>query len=196
MHTYEPSWLGMDLDLWLKLLSLLGTALLWVLERRRKPRLHAFFIHATGHLLPGNPNPVHVNTHSLQVRNAGYAPALNVRVTHAFFPANTNIKVWPAVPYTTLPNPPNGNEMLFERLRPREQLSISYLYAGGPGGNTFDQFGTMVRFDEGTAEFFPIQHARLVPRWTRMLIYYLLSAGLVLTLYLLLKAAVFFFVLA
>ncbi len=187
-------WLGLDLDLWLKLLSLLGTAFLWAVERRKKPRLQAFFTHGAAHAIaPPGAAPVHLNTHSLQVRNAGYASAVNVRITHTLFPQHTTIQVWPQVPYTTVPNPPNGNELVFDRLRPKEQLSISYLY---PGGATYDQFGTNVRYDEGMAEFFPIQHARLIPRWGRLLLYYLLSAGLVLSIYLALKAVVFFFVIA
>jgi len=189
MTEIPSQWLGIDLDTWLKVASLLGAVLVWLLERRRKPRLQAFFTHGAAHQVPvPQGQPVHLNTHTLLVRNAGHAPATNVRITHAFVAAHTAIQVWPQIPYTTSPNPPHGTEMLFERLRPNEQLSISYLY---PGGTTYDQFGTMVRFDDGFADFYPIHHARLVPRWMRLIVYYLLFAGLVLTIYVALKAAIY-----
>jgi hypothetical protein len=190
--TIPSDWLVLDLDSWLKLASVVGTILLWLWDRRRKPRLHAFFTHGASHQLAAaqGQQPGVINTHVLLVRNAGHAPAINVRITHALYPQHTAIQVWPAIPYTSIPNPPGGNELVFERLRPNEQLSISYIY---PGGTTLDQFGTMVRFDEGFAQFFQINHARLVPRWARLIVYYLLLAGVTLTLYMVLKVILFTF---
>ena len=192
MHL-DLQWFGVDADIWLKALSLVGAAFVWLWERRRVPRLEAFFTHGAAHAIPSQQGPIAYSTHALVVRNMGYAPAVHVRVTHSLIPQNTTIQVWPQVPHTTLANPPNGSEIVFERLRPKEQIQLSYLYPSGP---TIDRFGTMVRFDDGAAEWFQIQHARLSPTSIRMLVYYLLFAGLVLTLYLVMKAAVYLFVVA
>jgi hypothetical protein len=188
----QVGWLDLDLDTWLKLLSLVGTFIAWIIANRRRPRLEAFFTHGAGHQIATNP-PTWLNTHSLVVRNSGAAPATNVRITHAFVPQHTDIQIYPNQPFTVAPVAPQGNELVFERLRPQEQLTVSYLY---PAGTLLDQFHTFVRFDEGFALFFPIQHVRIIPRWLRIVLYYFLSVGFCLTLYLLLKAFLFLFVLA
>jgi hypothetical protein len=187
----EP--LGLNVDLWLKIASLTGTFIAYLIARRRRPRLEAFFTHGAGHqIVPPGGQPVGLNTHSLVVRNAGAASAPNVRVTHGFFPAHTDVQIWPAQPHSKTAVQPHGLEILFDRLRPQEQLSLSYLY---PAGTTFDQFQTYVRFDEGMAYFFPIQHVRIIPRWLRVILYYLMIAGLTLTLYIVFKAALYLFIL-
>jgi hypothetical protein len=188
------AWLAIDLDSWLKIASLLGTLIAWLIARRRRARLEAFFTHGAAHqIVPPGGQPVGLNTHSLVVRNSGSLPATNVRVTHAFMPPHTDIQIWPPQPTVRTQIPPHGLELVFERLRPQEQLALSYLY---PAGTTFDQFHTFVRFDDGGAEFFPIQHVRIIPRWLRITLYYFLFVGFALTLYLLFKAALFFFLLA
>ena len=194
--TSETILFGLQIDLWLKLISLVGTAGVWLWTRRRKPRLEAFFTHGAAHQLPpaqGQQGPLYVHTHSLVVRNSGYAPAVNVRVTHGFYPPHTTHSIWPAVPNTVVPNPPHGNEIVFERIRPKDQIQISYLY--GPQ-TTLDQFHTMVRSDEGSAQFFPINHVRIFPVWARLFLLYLLVAGIALTIYIVLKVSFVLFVIA
>lgn len=148
------------MDAWIKLASLVGTFIAWFITNRRRPRLEAFFTHGAGHQITDGGPPVGINTHSLVVRNSGASSATNVRVNHAFVPQHTNIQIHPNQTVIRTPIAPQGLELLFERLRPQEQLSLSYLY---PAGNTLDQFQTFVRFDEGLASFFPIQHVRIIP---------------------------------
>jgi hypothetical protein len=191
MADIPVTWLGLDVDLWLKILSLLGTAFLWVLGNRRKPRLEAFFTHGASHNVQAA--KIVLNTHALLVRNVGALPATNVRITHHLWPQHTDVKLWPAVPYTTQLVPPAGSEIVVERLRPKEQVSLAYLYLSP---TTMNDFGTRVAHDTGFAQFIQFQHARTLPRWAYALVVYLMLAGLAFSLYLLLKVALFAFVIA
>ena len=92
------------------------------------------------------------------------------------------------MPYTTVPIQQGGLELLFERLRPQEQMTLSYLY---PNTHTWDQFATVVRFDEGLANFFPINHVRVFPRWFRLIIQFSLIVGFGFMLYIVIRALAF-----
>src|SRR5437899_3122244 len=138
----------LDLDGWLKIASILVTLLLWIITNSKRARLEAFFIHATSHPIPGAKNQ-QVNTHALVVRNAGTKPAINLRVVHNVMPES--IRVWPTVNYT-VNNLPLGGELLFPALVPREQITISYLYAPPL---TYDQIGALVKSDDGLAQVLP-----------------------------------------
>lgn len=168
-----------DLDTWLKLLSGLGTAFAWLYARRQKPRLQWFFTHFGAHQVAGQG----VNTHCLVVHNAGFAPAKNVRIIHAFVPIGTDIQLWPRMDYRINPLQPGGSEILIERLRPKEQVAVSYLYTGTTG----DQFGTRVVFDDGTANHYPIQYTRIFPVWMQRMFLAWLLIGWAVTVYYVLK---------
>jgi hypothetical protein len=182
MDTHLIGWLGLNLDDLLKLLSLLGTFLAWLRVNHRKPRLEAFFTHGASHPIPESQQPIH--THALVVRNAGSYPATGVRISHAFVPPHTDIQIYPDRPKTVTPFGQNGSEILIDRLRPREQVTLSYLY---PGPTLLTQFGTSVKFDDGFASFSEMQHIRVFPPWVRGIILGLMLAGFVFVLYFVLK---------
>jgi hypothetical protein len=191
MAELPVGWLGLDVDHWLKLISLAGTAFVWWLGNRRKPRLEAFFTHGASHAVQGA--NIIVNTHGLLVRNVGALPATNVRITHTFWPQHTDVKLWPAMPYTTQAVPVAGHEIVIERLRPKEQISVAYLYFHP---TMMDHFGTRVAHDTGFGTFIQWQHARTLPRWAYALVIYLMLAGLAFSLYIVLKVLLFAFVVA
>lgn len=188
MNTHTVLWLGLNLEDLLKIVSLLGTFLAWLQLNRRRPRLEAFFTHGAAHPILNSPTIIH--THSLVVRNSGSYPATGVRISHSFVPPTTNIQIYPDRPQTTVQFGQYGSEMLIDRLRPKEQITLSYLY---PGPTLFSQFGTIVKFDDGFAQFSEIQQVRIIPPWIRGMFLYLMAAGFCLSLYIALKAALFFF---
>lgn len=188
MDTHTLLWYGLNLDDLLKIISLLGTFIAWLQINRRRPRLEAFFTHGAAHPIINTQNFIH--THSLVVRNAGSYPATNVRITHSFVPPTTDIQMYPDMPRTTMQFGQFGSEMLVERLRPKEQITLSYLY---PGPTLYSQFGTQVKFDDGFAHFFEIRHVRILSPWVRTIILYLVTAGFGISLYIALKLGLLFF---
>jgi len=160
--------------------------LAWLRVNQRKPRLEAFFIHGSSHPIPQSQVPIH--THSLVVRNAGSYTATGVRISHSFVPQHTDIQVYPDRPKTVTSFGQNGSEILIDRLRPREQVTLSYLY---PGPTLLTQFGTNVKFDDGFARFSEMQHVRVFPPWVRALILSLMFAGLSLVFYFVLKIGLY-----
>ena len=114
--------------------------------------------------------------------------ATGVRISHAFVPQNTDIQVYPDRPKTITPFGQNGSEILIDRLRPRESLTLSYLY---PGPTLLTQFGTNVKFDDGFASFSEMQHVRVIAPWARGLVVGLMLAGFSLVLYFGFKIALY-----
>lgn len=181
--------LGLSLEDWIKIISLLGTFFAWLRINRRRPRLEAFFTHGAAHPINGAQGFIH--THSLVVRNAGSFSATNVRISHSYMPPNTDIQFYPDRPRTVTQFGQSGSEILIDRLRPKEQITLSYLY---PGPTVISQFGTQVKFDEGFAQFFEIQHVRVFPRWVQAIVAYLMTAGFGLTLYVAIKIVLALFI--
>jgi hypothetical protein len=182
------NFLDIDLDHWIKLASLVGTGLAWLLNARRRARIEAFFTHGASHLITGT--QVVLNSHSLVVRNSGRLPALHVRIVHGYWDPQTSFQIIPNHAYTTQVVQPSGSEIMFERLRPGEQITLSYIY---PHPTLIDNFQTRVVHDEGVGYFLPITHARIIPTWGRFVLYYLLAAGFAVTLYAVLKVATYWF---
>ena len=91
----------------------------------RKPRLIAYFTHATAFPLTGA-NPGTIHTHGIVIKNTGRHPAIDIRVRHNFLPEHFNIH--PGVEYQVQRLSNGGAEIIFPRLVQNEQVSISYLY--------------------------------------------------------------------
>lgn len=127
----------------------------------RRTRLIAYYSHIAGiaGTIPGTTQAVHVNTHTVVFRNAGRQAATNIRLHHLNLPL---FSIWPQVPHTveTLPN--NTQDIVIPVLIPREQLTISYLYAPTL---TFDQVNQGTKSDQGFAHWFPVNVQRQFPRW-------------------------------
>jgi hypothetical protein len=188
MDTFQIFGLSLSLEEWLKLISAVGTFVAWVRLNRLRARLEAFYTHGATHPMPNNQGVIH--THSLVVRNAGSQPATGVRISHGFVPTGTDIQIFPDRPSTVSTFGQSGSEILIDRLRPKEQITLSYLY---PGPTLFHQFGTQVKFDEGFAQFFEIQHVRIFSAYVRAIVTYLMIAGFGLTLYATLKTALYLY---
>lgn len=123
----------------------IGAALNRAIENRPKLIIHyghvsAFRSHREGQ------TPLHVNTHSVVIRNTGRKSANNIRVTHNYLP---DYNVYPDVNYEVNDLPGGGKEILFPILTPKEEVTISYLYFPPV---TYNQILTHVKSDEGVAK--------------------------------------------
>src|SRR5207253_10740929 len=101
-----------------------GIAIERMLER--KPKLIAYFTHASAFVLPGLP-PIQVHTHGIVIKNAGRKAATDIRVRHQVRPSQ--FVVFPSVAYTDPNLPGGGFEIVLPRLVADEQVAISYLYS-------------------------------------------------------------------
>ncbi|MCH8288902.1 MAG: hypothetical protein IID12_07340 [Candidatus Marinimicrobia bacterium] len=157
--------------------AFIGAALNEFLQRRPKLIVHwghvsAFKSHPTGG------SPIDVHTHSLIIRNEGKKSANNVRVSHQYLP---DFSVYPPVQYEIKPLPNEGSEILFPILRPKEEITISYLYSPTI---TVDQIFYSVNSDEGEAKSIAVWLAPVLSRTFKLIIYYFFIVGLISTIYL------------
>ena len=114
------------------------------------PKLICYHGHiSTYRVESGVEKPFNVNSHSLVIKNLGRKPARNVTLTHFMLP---NVHVHPMVSYETKEIPQGGKNIVFDSIRPREQITVSYLYYPPV---TFDQVNASVTSDEGEARFLP-----------------------------------------
>lgn len=127
---------------------------------------------------PPNGAAFNVHTHAVVVRNAGRAPATNVRLSHALLPQN--FSVFPSVPYT-IENLQGGSaDIVFPKLVPGEQVSITYLYYPPV---LFSHINTNARSDEGFAKIVTVLWSPQPPKWLQRLALALMSVGVIAIVY-------------
>jgi len=120
-----------------------------------------------------------VYTHALVIVNGGRAPARNVRIGHVAFLQNYHVS--PKLDYSIEPVKDSGDDIVFPILRPKEQVTVSYLYFEPV---TPDQIHTYVKSDEGLAKNIAMLPVRRFPKWLNMLILAAMSTGIVAWIYL------------
>src|SRR3954447_15292103 len=89
----------------------LGALVGWALARflQRRPKLLSYLAHsAVTTVQPPEGPAVHVNTHSIVVRNSGRLPANNVRIGHHVLP---DFSVLPSIQYSVHDLPSGGREI-------------------------------------------------------------------------------------
>lgn len=139
----------------------------------KRPKLLSFMPHAAAvQINPPNGAPFTANTHSVVVRNAGKAAANNVRLSHATLPVN--FTVYPSIEYTTVHLPGGGTDLVFPKLVPGQQVTVTYLYF--PPLFVAD-INTGCRSDEGFAKIISILWAPQQPLWQRAIAFGLMAAG-------------------
>jgi len=141
----------------------------------KRPKLLSFMPHATAvQVNPPDGQPFMAHTHSVVIRNAGKAPANNVRLGHTTLPAN--FSVYPSVEYSTIQLPSGGTDLVFPKLVPGQQLTVTYLYFPPL---TAAQVNTGCRSDEGFAKIISILWLPQQPLWRRAVAFGLMTAGVV-----------------
>jgi hypothetical protein len=134
-----------------------------------RPRLVTYYGHASAHQMKpteANPEGITVHTHSVVVRNAGRKAATNVRVSHAILPQDFN--VFPAVHYSVEKTPENTSDIVFPKLVPKEQVTISYLYFAPV---IFHQTTSGVKSDEGFARVLEVLPTPQPAKWVVIAFY-------------------------
>lgn len=160
-----------------------GAALNRRLERR--PKLVSFYSQAsTVQVQPPEGAPINVRSHTVVVRNTGGAAANNVRLGHATLPPNYS--VFPAVNYNVANPPGGGAEIVFPKLVPGEQVSVTYLYFAPI---VYSQVNSYCKCDEGLARIVTMLLQQHTPAWQRVTTGVLAVVGAIAIVYLLLQGA-------
>lgn len=151
-----------------------GIALDRLLER--KPRLIAYFLHASVFSVAGQ-NPMQIHAHGIVIKNTGKRPASDIRVRHNYLP---NFHVFPAVQYQVQNLPGGGAEIVFPTLVPDEQISISYLYFPPV---LYSQIHAGIRHSHGFAREVTVLPTQQLPVWLRRTLWFLIVVGIIAVLY-------------
>lgn len=113
----------------------------------RRARLLSFFGHVSTHRTTDQRGvPFTVYTHTVVVGNAGRATANNVRLSHNTLP---DFSIYPPVPYRVEVLPSGEKEIVIEKMVPKQQVTISYLYFPPL---VAAQINAGIRSDEGFAK--------------------------------------------
>lgn len=111
-----------------------------------KPKLISYYGHVSAFKLRSQ-NNLEVYTHSVVVINNGNDTATNVKVGHNFLP--NDYVIFPVRSYSINQLGNNADEIVFDKLLPKEQVTISYLYFPPI---TYDKINSYVRSDEDFAK--------------------------------------------
>lgn len=105
--------------------------------------------------------------------NTGRKTANNVRVGHTILP---DFQVFPDVEYDVAHLPGGGKEILFPKLVPKKQITITYLYFPPV---TWDQVNTHLESDEGPSKVINVLPAAQFPKWLVTLLWLLIGYGVI-----------------
>jgi len=160
----------------------IGVVIDRIIERR--PRLIAYFTHASAFTLPRSSPPIVIHTHGIVIRNVGKRPATDIRVRHnalqpGIFPPDFN--VFPVIEHRLENFPGGGREIVFPVLVPNEQITISYLYFPPL---LFNQIHAGIRHSEGFATEVSVLPTPQYPSWLRKSLWFLLVLGVIALIYL------------
>ena len=133
----------------------------WVNRKfESRPQLITYFGHVSSfRATPTNGTPLHINTHSVVLRNNGRSSATNIRLHHATLP---DFNIWPAVNHQVQTLPDGSKDILIPTLVPGEEITVSYLYfAPLIAANV----NAGVKSDQGFANQITVLLQRQYPAW-------------------------------
>lgn len=142
-----------------------------------RPRVVAYLGHVSGINLSRASPPVHVNTHSVVIRNAGRKKAKNVRIGHNVLP---DFQVYPDIAYEEKELPGGGKEIIFPQLVPKEQVTVTYLYFPPL---TWQQVNTYLESEEGPLKVLNVLPTVQLPKWLIVILWLLIAYGAIGVLY-------------
>ncbi len=156
-----------------------------------RPQLIAFIGHiSAGKIKAPNGQEIPILGHSVVIRNVGCKPALNIRIGHYPLPQINSIKdiinIYPPKEHKVIGTPREGEEILIERLVPKEETIITYTYFPGM---KYDQINTYIKSDEGKAKIMKVLLQKQYPLWIKNSVSFFALIGLMITLYLFYKLA-------
>lgn len=144
---------------------------------QNKPKVISYLGHVSGILLTRCDKPFKVHTHSLVLRNSGRKTAKNVRIGHNTLP---DFQVYPDIEYKIVDLPGGQKDILFPKLIPQKQLTITYLYFPPL---TFDQINTHIESDEGPAKVITVLPTPQLPKWLTTILWVLIVYGIIGVIY-------------
>jgi hypothetical protein len=142
-----------------------------------RPRLITYLSHTSAFQVKRPEGSFQVFTHAIVIRNTSRRAAQNVRLGHHVLPDFT---VFPSIPYSVSELPSGGSEILFPKLVPKEQVTVSYLYFPP---TLWDQVNSYTKSDEGFARTLAVIPAPQAARWLVTLAWVLMLVGIVTALY-------------
>lgn len=161
----------------------LGAVLNRLVERRAK--LTTYLGHASVFELHPNNGPAElIHTHAIVITNVGGKAASNVRLTHNHLP---DFHIWPALPHTVEDIPGGSRDIVIPVLVPGQQITVSYMYFPPI---TWNLINGPVRSDEGLAKVLNMLPVRQFSKPVRFFIGYLMLAGTIATLYILIVISI------
>ena len=141
----------------------------------KKPKIIVYLPHSAAvKVTPPDGVPFVAHTHSVVVKNAGRATANNVRLTHTRLPES--FTVFPSVEYSVVSLPTGGSDIVFPKLVPEQELTITYLYFPPL---YVHQIHAGCRSDEGFAEIVQGSWLPDHPLWLKLLVGALMGLGFI-----------------
>ena len=152
-----------------------------------KPNLITYYSHVSAFKLRTQNNS-DVFTHSIVIINTGSVTANNIRVGHLFLPPE--FVVFPNRPYQQISTATGGDEILFDKLVPKDQITISYLYFPPA---TYNQINSYIQSDDGLAKVINVIPSPLPNRYVLFLAKGLMAIGLIALVYVVLSFGISYF---
>lgn len=138
-----------------------------------------------GHIADFSLKDQQILTHSFILRNTGKLAANNVRITHKFLPSHFEIK--PPRQYELEAIADGGQDILFRKMVPGEEVSISYLYLKSESPGSPEDVHRGISCDEGFAKVLNVLPTRQWPKWWLRLSSVLTIIGMAASVYLLIE---------
>jgi hypothetical protein len=148
----------------------IGAFLNHLVENR--PKLISYLGHVSGIRITREPL-IHVNTHSLVLRNAGRKTANNVRLGHATLP---DFQIFPDIEYEVKELPGGQKEIVIPKLVPKKQVTITYLYFPPL---TWNQINSHLESDEGPVKVLNVLPTVQLPKWLITILWILIGYGVI-----------------
>ena len=155
-----------------------------------RPKLIAYYGHVASHALNSvveGKEVKHINTHTVVIRNNGNKTATNVRISHNVLP---DFKIYPETEYYVNDLPSGGKELVFPRITPKREFTISYLYFPPV---TYNQIDSFIDSDTGAAKVVNVRLQQIFPRWVNFSVVASMLLGLVAFIYILFEIFLYVF---
>ncbi len=146
----------------------------------RKPRVIYFVSQASGFCQRNAEldEEIWSFSHSIVLQNVGRRTAKNIRISHPVWPIQFNISLSTRYEVSSLPD--QGAEIIINQLVPREQVTISYLYAPPL---TYQYIISEVKHDEGFARPQRVLLQRQFPKSVSLMLNILMLLGAITFIY-------------
>ena len=177
---------------WINLITVAVAILALYFSNRGRINIEAFFMNTSTHPIPGT--STWVNTHSVLIRNTGNQAATGIHLIHEVLPDAVSISVYPQLHFARTPFKADnadvtfGGEIVFDRLRPKEQYVFSYMY---PAPIRAHDIRLNIRHDQGYGSIHDFPNVTpYLPKYKQVIFVLLMAVGFLVVTYYLVKLLV------